>query len=65
MRLQVLVPDPPVMLVGEQLTVRPVDGLMLVVRLTVEVKPFLGVIVTVKLPVFPWGVIVRIAVFMV
>jgi hypothetical protein len=36
------------MLVGEQLTVSPVVGEILVVRFTVPAKPYLPVIVTVK-----------------
>jgi hypothetical protein len=33
-------PDPPGMIVGLQVTVRPVDGLTEVVRFIVPVKPF-------------------------
>jgi hypothetical protein len=33
-------PEPPGMLVGPQVTVRPVEGLIEVVRVTVPVKPF-------------------------
>ena len=46
-------PEPPVMLAGLQFTVSPVDGLIDVARLTVLVKPFWLVIVTVKVPVEP------------
>jgi hypothetical protein len=44
-------PEPPGMLVGLQTTVRPVEGLIDVVRSTVPVKPFWLVTVTVNVPV--------------
>lgn len=50
MAVHVDCPEPPVMVVGLQLTVRPVDGLTEVERLTVPVKPFWPVMVTVKVP---------------
>lgn len=49
--MSVDVPDPPVMLVGLTVAVRPGDGL--VVRLTVPVKPLTGVTVTVHVAVSP------------
>ncbi len=48
-------PDPPSMLVGVQVTASPVEGDVEIVRLTVPVNPFLGVIVIVKMPVLPAG----------
>jgi len=44
-------PEPPLMVVGLQITVSPVDGLNDDARLTVPVKPFWLAIVTVKVPV--------------
>jgi len=45
------VPEPPLMMVGLQFTVSPVEGLNDVERLTVPVKPFWLVTVTVNVPV--------------
>jgi hypothetical protein len=44
-------PEPPAMMVGLQFTVSPVDGLIDAEILTVPVKPFRLVIVTVNVPV--------------
>ena len=49
--MHVEVPDPPGMLVGLQVAVSPVEGLIEVERLTVPVKPFMPVTVTEKVPV--------------
>lgn len=46
-------PNPPDMLAGLQLTPSPVAGLIEVERVTVPVKPFLPVMVVVKLAVDP------------
>ena len=54
-------PDPPIMLVGLQLTDSPVADEMEVVRFTVDVNPFLPVTVVVKLPVLPAGLNERLA----
>jgi len=53
LRLHVEDPEPPEMLVGLQLTVTPLEGVVEVERLTVPAKPFWAVIVTVKVPVEP------------
>jgi len=50
-RVHADVPDPPVMSVGLQLTVSPVDGDTEVVRLTAAVNPYSGVIVVVNVAV--------------
>lgn len=44
-------PEPPVIVVTVQLTVSPLEGVVLVESITVPVKPFCPVVVTVKLPV--------------
>lgn len=44
-------PEPPLIMVGLQFTVSPVDGLIDVERLTVPAKLFWLVIVTVNVPV--------------
>jgi hypothetical protein len=41
------------MLVGVRAQVRPVEGLMVKVRLTTPAKPFTAVIVTVEVPAIP------------
>ena len=51
--VQVDDPEPPVMLDGLQFTVSPAEGLIAVERLTVPLKPFWLVIVTVNVPVEP------------
>jgi hypothetical protein len=51
LRVHVEDPEPPVRLVGLQTTVRPVEGLIEVVRSTVPVKPLWLVTVTVNVPV--------------
>ena len=61
--VQTEVPDPPVMLVGLQVTVRPVEGLTVVVRLTVPVKLLMGVMIVWNWPVEPFAVNVRVASF--
>jgi hypothetical protein len=53
LRVQVDDPEPPDMLLGLQLMVSPVVGLVEVERDTVPVKPFWLVMVVVKLPVVP------------
>lgn len=53
MSAQLDVPEPPGRLVGVQLTVNPVEGDVVVERLTVPVKPFCPVTVTVNMPVEP------------
>lgn len=50
-RLQREDPEPPVIDVTLQLTVSPVDGVVVVVRVTVPVKPFRLVTVVVNVPV--------------
>jgi hypothetical protein len=59
-QLRVLVPDPPVRLVGVSVHVSPVAGEMLVVRLTVPVKPLTGMTVMVELPA-TFGVVLTTA----
>ena len=44
-------PEPPETLVGLQVAVRPVEGLIEVARFTVPVNPFRLVMVTVNVPV--------------
>ena len=53
MSAQLDVPEPPGRLVGVQLTVNPVEGDVVVERLTVPVKPFCPVTVTANMPVEP------------
>jgi hypothetical protein len=53
LREQLEDPDPPDMLVGLQLTLSPAFELTEVESVTVPVKPFLPVMVVVKLPVDP------------
>ena len=52
MHVPVTTPVVTIRLVG-QLAVRPVDGEIMVVRVTVPVKPLSGVMVIVELPVAP------------
>jgi hypothetical protein len=59
-QLSVLVPDPPVMLVGLRVHVSPVDGEMLLVRLTVPMKPLTGITVTVEFPAMPGVVLTTV-----
>ena len=63
MTVQVEVPDPPVIDVGLQVTVSPVEGLTVVVRLTVPVKLLIGVMIVWNWPVEPLAVNVRVASF--
>ncbi len=51
MRVHVEDPEPPGMVVGLQVTLRSVEGLTEVVRVTVPVKPFWLVTVIVDVPV--------------
>ena len=53
MQDSVEVPEPPVMLVGLRLQVRPVMGDIVLVRSTVPVKPLTGLSVMVEVPVSP------------
>ena len=53
MSAQLDVPEPPSMLVGVQLTANPVEGVVVVERFTVPVKPFCPVTVTGNMPVEP------------
>ena len=65
MSAQLDVPEPPGMFVGVQSTVNPVEGDVVVERLTVPVKPFCPVTVTVNVPVEPVEVNVRVTELMV
>ncbi len=65
MSVQLDVPEPPGRLVGVQLTVNPVEGDVVVERLTVPVKPFCPVTVAVNMPVEPVEVNERLTEFMV
>lgn len=58
-QLRVLLPDPPVMLVGVRVHVRPVAGAMVSVRLTVPVKPLTGITTMLDVPATP-GVVVTV-----
>ena len=60
MHESVLVPDPPVMLVGLRVHVRPVAGETLVVRLTVPVKPLTGMTVIMDVPATPGVVLMTV-----
>jgi len=53
MHVSVLVPEPPVMLVGLTEQVSPVAGETVVVRATVPVKPLSGAIVIVDIALTP------------
>lgn len=59
-QLSVLLPDPPVMLVGTRVHVRPVAGEMLLARATVPVKPLTGITIMVVVPGTP-GVVLTMA----
>ena len=65
MRLQVEDPEPLGMLVGLQPMASPVEGETDVERLTVAVKPFWEVTVTVNVPVLVAGLKTRLAEFIV
>ncbi len=59
MHVSVLVPEPPVMLVGLTEQVSPVAGETLVVRATVPVKPLTGATVIVDIALTP-GVVLTV-----
>jgi len=60
MHVSVLVPEPPVMLVGLTEQVSPVAGETVVVRATVPVKPLTGAIVIVDIALTPGVVLTEV-----
>lgn len=60
MQLRVLLPDPPAMLVGLRVHVRPVAGEIVVVRPTVPVNPLTGITTTLDVPATPGVVLTMV-----